>query len=81
MIPVFGWLVGLLGATLSAVPFWFMWTYCELGKLYFNFLPIQFHSLPFWDIVGLFLVVNILKYWVLPKFYKPEVPKFFTKKD
>lgn len=80
LIPIVGWFGGALFATIGAIPFWFLWTYCELGRLYFNFLPVQFHSLPFWDTVGLFLVISVIKFWVAPKFYQHDY-KAFNKKD
>jgi hypothetical protein len=34
---------------LPALGLWFSWTYMEIGTTYFSFLPVQFHSVPFWD--------------------------------
>lgn len=67
MIPVWGWLMDF-GLKLSmAVPFWFVWTYCELGKKYFYFLPAVFQSIPFWHVVGLFIAVPIAYLIFVPR--------------
>lgn len=60
-IPVLGWLLDLLLSISLAVPFWFCWTVCGLGWRYFGWLPPQFHAIPFWHAVGLFIILGILK--------------------
>ncbi len=46
LIVIFG--VPIL-ALLPALCLWFSWTYMQIGTTYFSFLPVQFHSVPFWD--------------------------------
>lgn len=64
-IPVLGWLVNAALAMFAAVPFWFVWTSCGIGATYFYFLPAVYHAPPFWDCVGLFIIVGFLK-WMVP---------------
>jgi hypothetical protein len=40
--------------------FWFFWTYLEYGVFYFNFLPVQFHSIPLTDCFVLMLLLSFL---------------------
>jgi hypothetical protein len=67
-IPIVGWFLGLMFAVFSAVPFWFLWTYCGLGQRYFYFLPAVYIDMGFWNIVGLFLVISILRSRLMPDF-------------
>jgi hypothetical protein len=60
-IPVVGWIVTGLFAISTAIPFWFIWTRCGIGEIYFFFLPETYKSIPFWDSVGLFIIAWILK--------------------
>lgn len=65
-IPVFGWIIGLFFDTCLAIPFYYLWNW--LGPLYFDFLPEKYLHLDFWTIVGLFIVISILKFKLLPRF-------------
>ena len=60
-LPVIGWLLSFAASVSLSVPFWICWSTCGIGKTYFGFLPQQFHVIPFWNCVGLFIVVGILK--------------------
>lgn len=60
-LPIIGWLLSALCAISTAVPFWFCWTYCGLGAYYFYFLPRAYQSIPFWHVVGLFIIIWILR--------------------
>lgn len=40
--------------------FWVCWSWYGLGEKYFNFLPEQFHVIPFWDIFLMMVVVSIV---------------------
>jgi hypothetical protein len=60
-LPIIGWIIGPLLAISSAIPLWFVWSYCGLGGKYFHFIPELYHYIPFWDMVGLFLIVWVLK--------------------
>lgn len=62
-IPVFGWFLSALAAFSLSVPFFFIWN--ALAPTYFYFLPPVYLSLPFWDCVGLFMIIPILK-WMIP---------------
>jgi hypothetical protein len=68
-IPVFGWVLSVLAAVGLSVPFWIAWTVCEIGKTYFYFIPVLFQSIPFWDCVGLFMVIAILKGTLIPRVF------------
>jgi len=65
-IPVFGWLISLFLNVSLAIPFWFIWTHCHIGQHFFYFLPQVFQSIGFWDCVGLFFVIGILKTVLFP---------------
>jgi hypothetical protein len=60
-IPILGWALSVVGSISLAVPFWICWTACGIGSRYFAFLPSNYHAIPFWDCVGLFIVISILK--------------------
>jgi hypothetical protein len=66
-LPVVGWVLSFIGNASLAVPFWICWTICGIGKLYFDFIPEQWQSIPFWNCVGLFLSVSIIKTVFVPK--------------
>ena len=64
-LPVFGWAINAALAVFAAVPFWFVWTRCEIGMTYFYFLPAVYLAPPFWDCVGLFIILGFIK-WMVP---------------
>lgn len=64
-IPVFGWLISAILCTSLAVPFFFIWN--ALAPTYFYWLPKVYLSIPFWDCVGLFTIIPILKTILVPK--------------
>ena len=66
-IPLLGWAFSFLGSVGLSVPFWFIYTVLGIGKLYFYFLPEIYQSIPFWNCVGLFIVIAILKGTFTPK--------------
>ena len=67
-LPVLGWIISFILNTSLAVPFWFIWTYCEFGSFYFGeWIPQRFESIPVWNIVGLFIVLGIFRH-ILPTF-------------
>lgn len=68
-IPLLGWLISAIAAIGLAVPFWLFWTYYSIGVTYFYFVPKVFQSIPFWDCVGLFVVLGILKGTFTPKLF------------
>ena len=67
-IPIIGWLLDLLVKISLALPFWVIWTLGGIGETYFDFLPTQFHAIPFWHCVGIFITVPIIKLIFVPKF-------------
>ena len=67
-IPVIGWAVSLLFTASTAVPFWIVWTYFGIGVKFFYFLPNVYHSVSFWECVGLFTAIGILKRILTPQF-------------
>lgn len=58
-IPVFGWLISAVVSISLSVPFYFLWN--GLAPTYFYWLPKVYLNLPFWNCVGLFMLVSILK--------------------
>lgn len=60
-IPIVGWLISIVVSVSLAIPFWFCWSFCGLGETYFYWLPAVYQILPFWHVVGLFIVLSILK--------------------
>lgn len=66
-IPIVGWLLSLLFAVSLAVPFWVVWTACGIGETFFYFLPPVYRSIGFWNCVGLFMAISILKAVLVPK--------------
>jgi len=66
-IPVIGWTLSLLFNTSVAVPFWIIWTACRIGEKYFYFVPETYRVIPFWNCVGLFMVIGILKSVLIPQ--------------
>ena len=65
-IPVIGWLVSFFLSASLAIPFYFIWN--SLAPTYFYFLPDVYKNIPFWDTVGLFMIVPILKHMLVPTF-------------
>lgn len=66
MIPGIGWILDLMFKASLAVPFWFIWTICGIGATYFYWLPKVYQTPGFWDCVGVFIVVPILKGIFIP---------------
>ena len=66
-IPVFGWLLSAFFAISLAVPFWFIWSVCGIGESYAYWLPAVYRHPGFWDCVGVFIVVSILKMVFIPR--------------
>jgi hypothetical protein len=65
-IPFLGWLLDFTFKSSTAVPFWFIWTFMGIGQKYFYFIPARYQSIGFWDCVGLFIVIGILKQILVP---------------
>ena len=70
MIPGVGWLLDFVSKVSLAVPFWFIWTLCGIGDRFFYWLPPVYLRPGFWDCVGIFIVVPILHWLVVPKLAK-----------
>jgi len=56
-IPFLGWFLSCVAATSLSIPFWICWTWGEIGKNYFYFVP------------ELFIVIAILKGTLIPKLF------------
>ena len=78
-IPVFGWFISLCINTSLAIPFWYFWNVQEVGRKYFNFLPKNWQSIPFFDCIALFISVSIIQTVFVPKFV--NVNQNVEKKD
>jgi len=76
-IPILGWLLSAIVAMSLAVPFFYIWN--ALAPTYFYFLPAVYLSIPFWDCVGLFMIVPILKVMLVPKFSYPVISTHLKK--
>ena len=63
-IPVIGWFISFFLSVSLAIPFYFIWN--SLAPTYFYFLPDVYKQIPFWDTVGLFMIVPILKHMLVP---------------
>lgn len=63
-IPVFGWFIGAILHVSLAVPFYFIWN--ALAPTYFYFVPPVYQQIGFWECVGLFVVISILKAVLVP---------------
>jgi hypothetical protein len=51
-------------AAFIAIPFYFLWN--ELAPVYFYWLPRLYLHIPFWHVMGLFVLVAILKTLFFP---------------
>jgi hypothetical protein len=67
-IPIIGWIISFILSASLAVPFYFIWN--SLAPTYFYFLPDVYKQLPFWDTVGLFMIIPILKHMLVPTFVR-----------
>lgn len=65
-IPGIGWFISFIFCTSLAVPFWFIWTLCGIGDTYFYWLPEVYRFIGFWNTIGLFMVISILKLVLIP---------------
>lgn len=63
-IPIIGWIISFLLSVSLAIPFYFIWN--SLAPTYFYFLPQVYLNIPFWDTVGLFMIIPILKHMLVP---------------
>ncbi len=62
-IPFFGWFLSIVVSISLSIPFFIVWN--ALAPTYFYFLPQVYLAIPFWDCVGLFIIIPILK-WMVP---------------
>jgi len=76
-IPIVGWIISILLNMSLAFPFWFLWTYLGAGSRYFTWLPSIWHKVPYWELVGLFVLVHILFDLIRP--IKLDVSNALTK--
>lgn len=60
LFPIGVWFVGILITFFLAALFWFIWTYLEIGKNYFAFLPKPLQAPGFWAVVGILICFSIL---------------------
>lgn len=67
-IPIVGWILSFIGSASLAIPFWICWSICGIGGTYFEFLPEKWQSIPFWNCIGLFMSVSIIKTVFVPRF-------------
>lgn len=67
IIPVLGWLISLLVNMSLAIPFWIIWTNYSIGAKFAYWLPPVYQAPGFWETVGVFMVVSIIKLVFVPK--------------
>lgn len=67
-IPFIGWFFSAFFAISLAVPFWLIWTVFGIGERYAYWLPAVYLSPGFWDCVGVFIVMGIIKTIFVPSF-------------
>ena len=60
-LPIIGWLIALACTASLAVPFWICWTLAGIGATFFPFLPTAYATIGFFQSVGLFTSIGILK--------------------
>lgn len=65
-LPVIGWLLSIIASVSLSVPFWVVWTYFGIGAKYFYWLPAVYQRIPFWECVGLFIAISIIKGTLIP---------------
>ena len=65
-LPIIGWALSLAANISLSVPFWIAWTCCGIGAKYFYWLPPVYQSIPFWNCVGLFVCISIIKGTLIP---------------
>ena len=68
IFPIVGWFISLAFNASKAVPFWLFWTWAGIGQKFFYFLPEVYQTPGFWQCVGFFICVEILKPALTPKF-------------
>lgn len=64
-IPVIGWIATFIFSTFISIPFYFIWNW--LAPTYFAFLPKVYLDVPFWDCVGMFMLMPMVKILVYPR--------------
>ena len=65
-LPIIGWLLSLVANISLSVPFWIVWSYFGIGAKYFYWLPPVYQAISFWNCVGLFICISILKAVLVP---------------
>ena len=65
-LPIIGWMLSLVANISLSVPFWIAWTCCGIGAKYFYWLPPVYQVIPFWNCVGLFVCISIIKGTLIP---------------
>jgi len=68
IIPIVGWLLSFIFTVSLSIPMWLCWSYWGMGAKYFYWLPLIYQYIPFWEMVMLFVCIDILRGTLLPKF-------------
>lgn len=66
-IPIVGWFLSLVFSISLAIPFWIVWTACGIGETYAYWLPPIYQHPGFWDCVGIFIAMSVIKLVFVPK--------------
>jgi hypothetical protein len=67
-LPFVGWFLSFFFNVSLAIPFWLCWTVFSIGTRYFWWAPVPYQSISFWNCVGLFVCISILKGVLVPSF-------------
>ena len=79
-IPVIGWFLSLFFSISLAVPFWLIWSVFGIGQTFAYWLPPVYLHPGFWECVGVFIVVSIIKLVFIPRIASVS-SESSTKKD
>lgn len=65
-------------AAVASIPVYFLWN--ALAPVYFYWLPQVYLNIPFWQTVGLLVLIAILRVIILPSSMVVNKPRWFVKK-
>lgn len=66
-MPFIGPIIQFVCEVSMAIPFWIAWDLCSIGERFAPFAPKVYHHPGFWNIVGIFISVGILKAVFIPR--------------
>lgn len=63
---IVGFATTIAFSIILALIFWVVWIKFGIGLKYFAFLPTTYLQIGFWDTIGVFLILDVLKTVALP---------------